>query len=94
MRIVPILTEKSLNLAKIGKFTFWVLPGLTKNEIRKLVESVYEVHVTGIKTSLYKGLVKKNIRGRKVKVPARKKTVVDLAKDEKIDAFEVKGKKK
>lgn len=94
MKIIPVLTEKSLNLAKSGKFTFWVGPGLNKNEIKKLVESVYEVHVIGIKTILYKGLVKKNVRGRKVKVSARKKAMVDLAKDERIDAFEVKGKKK
>lgn len=94
MKIIPILTEKSLNLAKTGKFTFWVGPGLDKNEIKKVIESVYEVHVTGIRTILYKGLVKKNVRGRKVKVPARKKAMVDLAKDERIDAFEVKANKK
>lgn len=95
MKTIPVLTEKSLSLVKQGKYTFWVEVGLNKNEIRKMIEKVYEVHVTGIRTIRYKGGTRKNIRGRKVRFPGRKKAIVVLKKDEKIDAFETeKGKKK
>ena len=33
MKIKPIFTEKSMREAKNGKFSFWVLPSLTKNQI-------------------------------------------------------------
>lgn len=93
--VTPILTEKSLNVAKEGKYTFVVGVGLNKAEIAKLISSIYAVHVKTVRTLNYKAGVKRNVRGRKVSIKAFKKAVVTLAKDEKIDAFEVKkGKNK
>ncbi len=95
MKVTPILTEKSLNIAKEGKYTFTLDVGLNKLEIAKLINSIYAVHVKTVRTLNYKSGGKKNVRGRKVKIKAFKKAVVTLAKDEKIDAFEVKkGKNK
>lgn len=94
MKLTPILTEKSLNIAKEGKYTFVVDPKLNKEEIRKLIDSVYGVHVKSIRTLNYKAGEKRNARGRKVAIKAFKKAVVVLSKDEKIDAFEVKKGKK
>ena len=93
MRITPILTEKSLNLAKRGVYSFWLNPSLNKNEIKKLVGEAFGVHVTEVRTINYKKSVYRNNRGRNVVEPARKKALVMLNKDEKIDAFEVKKEK-
>ena len=90
----PILTEKSLNAAKEGKYTFVVDVGLNKLEIAKLINSIYAVHVKTVRTLNYKASERKNARGRKVNIKAFKKAIVTLAKDEKIDAFEVKKDKK
>ncbi|PIP57613.1 50S ribosomal protein L23 [Candidatus Woesebacteria bacterium CG22_combo_CG10-13_8_21_14_all_39_10] len=95
MKVTPILTEKSLNVAKEGKYTFVVDVGLNKLEIAKLINSIYAVHVKSVRTLNYKAGEKRNVRGRKVNIKAFKKAVVTLGKDEKIDAFEVKkGKSK
>ncbi len=93
MKIIPVLTEKSLNSAKEGKYTFWVDPGLIKNEIRALVNKIFNVHAKRVWTINFKGGERKNNRGRKVRIPGRKKAMVTLGKDEKIDLFEQKGKK-
>jgi len=94
MKVTPILTEKSLNVAKEGKYTFVVDVGLNKLEIAKLINSIYGVHVVSVRTLNYKSGEKRNAKGRKVSIKAFKKAVVTLGKDEKIDAFEVKKGKK
>ena len=94
MQIKPNLTEESLSLAKIGQYTFWVDPGLTKDLIKKIVGRLYDVHVTGVKTLSFKANKKRNFKGRIIAVPEKKKAVMTLKKDEKIDAFEVKKGKK
>jgi large subunit ribosomal protein L23 len=93
MKIIPVLTEKSLNLAQEGKYTFWVETSLTKNEIRSLINKVFNVHTKEVRTVNYKSGQRKNYRGRKVSIHGRKKAIVTLSKDEKIDLFEKKGKK-
>ena len=93
MKVTPILTEKSLNLAKDGKYTFVVDVGLNKLEIIKLINSIYGVHVKTVRTLNYKSGEKRNVRGRKVSIKAFKKAIATLTKDEKIDAFEVKKEK-
>ena len=95
MNITPLLTEKSMNLAKKGQYTFLFDGGLvTKFEIAKLINSIYDVHVKEVRTVSHKKGEKTNNRGRKVTLKAFKKAYVTLAKDEKIDAFEVKKGKK
>lgn len=81
MKIIPVLTEKSMALAKDGMYTFWVDYGFNKRDIKKAIEKLFDVHVTGVRTI--------NLRGGRTK-----KAIVTLAKDEKIDLFEEKGKKK
>lgn len=93
MRITPILTEKSLREAKAGHYTFWVTPSLRKEEIRALVERVFEVKVGEVHTMNFRGREKRNSRGQTQIVKARKKAIVTL-KEGKIEIFEEKGKKK
>jgi large subunit ribosomal protein L23 len=93
MKITPVLTEKSLNLAQEGKYTFWVDRGLTKKQIKTLIDKVFGVHTREVRTINFKGGVRKTFRGQKVRIQNRKKAMVNLGKDEKIDLFEQKGKK-
>jgi large subunit ribosomal protein L23 len=88
MKLEPILTEKSLRDAKEGRYTFRVDPGLTKHKIRKLVEEVFGVHVTKVRTIKEKGEVKRTVFGKKRVITPKKKAIVTLKEKEKIDLFE------
>lgn len=80
MKITPILTEKSLGLAKTGWYSFWVPVGFKKSKIKKIVGEAFKVHVKQVRTINYKKRT-------------GKKALVTLAKGEKIEAFEAKKKK-
>jgi len=88
MKIKPVLTEKSMGLAKAGKYTFWVDPGLTKGQLKAQIAKLFEVKVVEIKTITIKGGVKKNFKGHVQGKTVKKKAIVSLAKDQKIDLFE------
>ena len=92
MKLEPIITEKTTELAKAGKYTFCVDKRLTKFQARRLVEDVFGVHVKTIRTMNRKKEVKKTISGRKKIIPAIKKAIVTLGDKEKIDLFEIKKK--
>jgi large subunit ribosomal protein L23 len=92
MKLIPVVTEKSLKDAKAGRYTFSVLPKTDKGEIKKSVEDMFKVHVTSVATINYKGGTKRNFRGQIQSKGASKKAIVTLAKDEKIDLFEEKKK--
>lgn len=94
MRIKPILTEKSLSLAKKGKYSFWIEKGLNKIQIKKMIEDLFGVHITSTRTMAYKGGIKTNLKRRKIKIASRKKAIVALKQGEKIDLFETKKTKK
>ena len=90
--IRPILTEKSLKLAKdLNKYTFAVNTKVNKIEIKKAIEDKYDVKVVNVKVINVLGKVKrfgaKRIEGRRKNF---KKAIVTLNKKDKIDIFEVK----
>jgi ribosomal protein L23 len=87
MKIKPIFTEKSMQKAKNGIYSFWVLPTLAKNQIRKLIEEAFEVKVGSVNTQNYKKMVSRSMRGKTVTKSAKKKAMVTL-KLGKIDIFE------
>lgn len=88
--IKPILTEKGLNEAKKGKYTFYVDRGLNKYQIRERINELFGVHVVSVKTINLKSLIKKDYKGKIKKIAAKKKAVVSLKGKEKIDLFDVK----
>ncbi len=96
MKLIPVITEKSMKDAASGMFTFWVPAGLTKTQIKKVISDGFGVHVKEVRTINFKSGFRKNARGRIQRVLGGKKAIVKLAKDEKIDLFEEekKGKKK
>lgn len=86
--IKPIFTEKSLNDAKKGRYNFWVSLTDTKTSLKSEIAKIFGVNVVEIKTSVVKGEHGKNARGRKFEKMAKKKAIVTLKKDQKIDIYE------
>jgi large subunit ribosomal protein L23 len=89
-KLKPILTEKSLSLAKKGKYTFWVNTHLNKHQIRKLVSEVFEVTVKKVRTINVAGEKSRTLKGKKKVIRPKKKAIVTLAEKQKIDLFEAK----
>ena len=87
--IKPIITEKSMAETAKGRFSFKVLKGAKKPEIKRAVESQFGVKVRGVQTLVYKGERKRNLRNRARIVSSDwKKAIVSLAEGQKIDLFE------
>lgn len=87
--IGPIITEKSMNEASKGRYTFKVFNNAGKNDIKKAVEDKFKVNVLKTTTMLVKG--RKSRRGtRRVEVlnTAFKKAIVTLKEGQKIALFE------
>lgn len=93
MKPEPVLTEKSLEQAKKGNYTFWVDRNLTKHQIKKLVGGVFGVSVIRVRTANIAGETKKTLAGVRRVVQSRKKAIVTLKEKEKIDLFEEKKSK-
>lgn len=88
--IRPIITEKSMKDAGVGKFTFQTAVFANKTEIKKAIEQEFKVHVISVATSVTKG--KKRRQGKRrteVAISPLKKAVVGLKTGEKIDLFDV-----
>jgi large subunit ribosomal protein L23 len=86
----PLITEKSLQKTKQGKFTFMVDKKASKDQIRKAVEKFFKIKVLDVWTVNMLGKTKRKGKLRRpVKQPDWKKAVVRLEKGKKIDLFEV-----
>ena len=85
----PIITEKSNDLLENeNKYTFKVALDANKVEIKQAIEAIYGVKVLDIAT--IRVLPKRRRVGKYEGYrPAYKKAIVKLAKDEKIDAFNI-----
>jgi len=87
----PVVSEKSMNDAGGGKYTFIVAKWANKYQIKKAVENQFGVKVTGVKTTIIKGKSKRSGKKRlKVRVGDIKKAKVSLVKGQKIDIFETR----
>ena len=90
--IWPVFTEKSLKMAKTGKYSFWVAPGLNKMGIKSEVGKTFSVHVVSVKTITGHSEARRNTKGQKFLTKRTKKAIITLKEGEKIDIFE-EGKK-
>ena len=85
----PIISEKSLKDAMVGKYTFLVNKKANKTEIKKAIEEVFEVKVIKIMTNITKGSITRNTKvGRKITVFSEKKARVVLQKGQSIAIFD------
>jgi ribosomal protein L23 len=87
-RLEPVFTEKTLNEAKKGNYTFRISQGLNKYQIKKLVEKAFDVNVTKVRTMNEPGEEKRTMLGRKRIIMPKKKAIVSLKEKEKIYIFE------
>ncbi|OGM77059.1 50S ribosomal protein L23 [Candidatus Woesebacteria bacterium RIFOXYA1_FULL_43_9] len=87
----PIYTERSINDAKKGVYTFAFPLIFNKAKIKRMVAEVFGVEVGEVKTTNYKTQAKRNAYGKKVTRKGFKKAFVTLKKGV-IDLFEAKTK--
>ena len=93
MILVPVITEKSTELAKEGKYTFRVDKNMTKDQIKNLVGKVFKVRVVSVHTVKEHGETKRGFSGRKKIIKPTKKAIVVLGEKDKLDIFETKKSK-
>lgn len=80
----PIFTEKSSNLMPLGKYVFRVSNQANKIEVKKAVEGLYDVNVTGV--NILKTSAKPRRVGRREMLkPGFKKAIVTLKEGESIE---------
>ncbi|MDD4212330.1 MAG: 50S ribosomal protein L23 [Bacilli bacterium] len=84
----PLITEKSTKLVEQRKYTFEVMQGTNKIEVKNAIEALYPVKVIAVSII--------NVRKKPHKVgkyeglrPAVRKAIVTLAEGQKLDVFEV-----
>jgi large subunit ribosomal protein L23 len=92
--IRPVITEKSMMSASIGQFTFAVLLGSSKHQVKQAVETAFKVNVTSINILRRhvpaKGTGSKRLVGNAGQV---KFATVTLKKGQKIELFDLKEEK-
>lgn len=79
-----IRTEKGSVMMADNKYLFWVDKSSNKIEIRKAVEDMYKVKVSGVNTVMMRGKSKR-VRYAVGKTPDWKKAIVTLKEGQKID---------
>lgn len=87
----PIYTERSINDAKKGVYTFAFPLIFNKAKIKKMVTEVFGVEVGEVKTINYKTESRRNAYGKKVTRRGFKKAFITLKKGT-LDLFEAKTK--
>ena len=90
--VKPIFTEKQTAITEKfeNRYGFIVVPSANKVEIKKAVETLYNVHVESVNTMKYDGKERSRysksgvVKGR---TSSYKKAIVTLKKGETIDLF-------
>ena len=85
--LAPHITEKSTMLSEHNAVVFKVASDATKPEIKKAVENLFNVEVTGVNTIVTKGKSKR-WKGRLYQRSDHKKAIVTLAEGQSIDITE------
>jgi large subunit ribosomal protein L23 len=89
--IIPIVSEKANAISEhTNRFSFKVSPNANKDQIKSLIEKLYDVKVVGVSTMNYEGKKKMRYTKRGIqrgKVAAFKKAVVTVAEGQTIDFY-------
>lgn len=80
----PVITEKSTLASEHNQVMFNVAKSATKPEIKKAVESLFDVKVKAVNTLVRKGKVKR-FRNREGRLSDVKKAIVTLEEGHSID---------
>ena len=85
--IKPAVTEKAMfQSTELNQYTFKVNMLATKTDIKRAVETLFEVKVTGVSTQIRKGKPRR-YRFTYGRTKPWKKAIVTLQPDDKIDFF-------
>lgn len=84
--IQPYFTEKTLLRAQEGRFTFKVTKSFSKYQIKALIERLFKVEVTGVRTLNHKGAARRTVKGTRY-LPSWKTAIVSLKKGQSIDLW-------
>lgn len=86
----PIITEKSMQDATNGKYTFKVSKSANKHQIAKEIEKVYKVKVEKVNIMVSKPETK-TVKGKYLStIKSWKKALITLKKGQKLEGYEVK----
>ena len=89
--IKPLVTEKMNEQSeRFNSYGFIVVRSATKSQIKRAVESLYDVKVDSINTMIYGGKAKSRYTKSGIitgKTAAYKKAIVTLAKGDNIDFY-------
>jgi large subunit ribosomal protein L23 len=90
--IAPVITEKSMRDAAVGRYTFKVAMTTNKPFIKQAIEEKFKVKILKIMVSIVKGKTdRRGIKREEFVKASWKKATVQLAKDQKIGLFDVGG---
>ena len=90
----PIITEKSMKDAETHRYTFLVDRKANKNQIAQAVEQLFKVNVLGVRTIRLAGKTKRiGKKGKTKKLFDKKKAIVEIKHDQKIEVFPAGEKK-
>lgn len=85
----PIISEKSLDAAANGNYSFEVEKKAKKKEIARAIKEVFGVDAKKVRTIIVKGKKRRAGKNRKEhRLSDWKKAIVKLAAGQKIDIFE------
>lgn len=86
--IVPKITEKTLMQAARGVYTFSVPMSTNKIDVARAIKEQFKVDAVDVRIAIAKGKNKRfrQVKGHRVDV---KKAYVQVAKGQKIDAFDL-----
>lgn len=93
MKIKPVLTEKTMKDAAIGKYTFIVPVKLSKFQIKELIGKAFAVDVKSVRTQVKTGRTKTTLTRSKINVKPQKRAIVTLKGKGTIDIFDTETKK-
>lgn len=87
----PVITEKATNDSELNnRYAFYVDPKANKIEIKKAIQSMYDVEVVAVKTMIYAPKVKTKYTKSGYQVGATnklKKAIVEIAEGQEIDLY-------
>ena len=83
----PLITEKATILASEGKYAFEVDRRANKNQVRVVVQTVFDVTVVKVNTMNVRGKTRR-VGNRTIRKGDWKKAIVTLAEGDTIQLFE------
>ncbi len=92
--ISPLISEKSMNDASKGRYSFRVVKNATKLDIKRAIEEKFKVNVVKLSTVTVKGRTSRTGAKRIERLQGSfKKAVATLKKDQKISLFDTGSQK-